>query len=127
MGKVEWSRTYYLKNAERLKLKAITYRETHQDWYKEYHRKYNKAYAHRAKLEILAFYSNGDMCCARCGTNDVDVLCIDHINGGGNRQRLESKRVGDRLYFWLKKMGFPEGYQILCMNCNWKKRIQEGC
>ena len=29
-------------------------------------------------------------------------------------------------YFWqeLKNNGFPDGYQVLCRNCNWLKEIR---
>jgi hypothetical protein len=32
--------------------------------------------------------------------------------------------AGYGFYTWLKKNGFPEGLQVLCMNCNWVKRVE---
>jgi len=40
---------------------------------------------------------------------------IDHVNGGGNTHR---KEVGKTVYRWLRKQGYPEGYRVLCDNCN---------
>jgi len=55
--------------------------------------------------------------CACCGENSYEFLCIDHINGGGHQHR---KKVGHGYSFllWLKKNNMPEGYRILCHNCN---------
>ena len=54
--------------------------------------------------------------CACCNEPHLRFLTVDHINGGGNKQR---KTIGQgRLYQWLIKNNFPDGYQILCFNCN---------
>ena len=45
-----------------------------------------------------------------------EFLAIDHINGGGNKHRKELKN--DKLPGWLAKNNFPEGFRILCHNCN---------
>jgi len=62
-----------------------------------------------------------------CYINDVDMLVIDHIDGGGNKHRRElSKggRGGTGFYRHLIDSGFPKGYQILCSNHNLKKEIE---
>lgn len=87
----------------------------------------NRALRLRTKLAALAHYSGRDSpVCAHCGIDDIDVLCLDHINGDGAAYRRIHKNSGKALYFHLKKAGYPAGFQVLCMNCNWKKRIQEG-
>jgi len=55
--------------------------------------------------------------CVCCGENNLEFLCIDHINGGGNKHR---KKVGHggTFYRWLRKNNMPEGYRVLCHNCN---------
>jgi hypothetical protein len=68
------------------------------------------------------FDAYGGPKCARCGETDQDVLQIDHIDGGG-RQHL--KEIGQNIYAWLHKQGFPPGYQVLCANCNTKKYRME--
>ena len=61
--------------------------------------------------------------CARCGIKDSRVLQVDHINGNGYR---ECRRIGaSQLYRHALAQGgnaYVE-YQLLCANCNWKKRI----
>ena len=65
--------------------------------------------------------------CKCCGIIDLDVLSIDHINGGGTKQARELKQKGTSLYLWLKKMGFPGGFQTLCRNCNRSKFLHKVC
>lgn len=103
---------------------------------KKYSRKYNKtpkaherqrAYFTRLKLFVLSYYSPQLVCqCSfsrcwhigACRVSDPRILCIDHIDGGGNRHR---KSITTPFYNWLKKNGFPTGFQVLCQNCNWMK------
>ena len=81
----------------------------------------------RLKVEVLTYYGGGKCVCLRCGFEDIRALSIDHINGGGCRQRNENKlRGSSSFYGWLKKNEFPLGYQTLCMNCNWIKRFEKG-
>jgi hypothetical protein len=42
-------------------------------------------------------------------------LELDHIRGFGNRHRAE---IRGKLEFWLKRQGFPPGYQCLCKHCH---------
>ena len=60
--------------------------------------------------------------CVRCGFADARALQVDHINGGGTEERrhLSQKKVYARVY------AHPNEYQLLCANCNWIKRAEEG-
>jgi hypothetical protein len=53
-------------------------------------------------------------------------LTIDHINGGGRQHRLQAGVKGD-FYTWLKRNGFPPGFQVLCWNCNHAKHVLGEC
>lgn len=53
--------------------------------------------------------------CSCCGEIRKEFLAVDHINGGGNKHK---KTIGGRIYTWLIKNQFPEGFRILCHNCN---------
>ena len=68
------------------------------------------------KEKVVNYYSNGTMKCACCGENNLEFLLIDHINGGGNKHRQEEKIRN--FYRWLIKNNFPEGFRVLCYNCN---------
>lgn len=75
------------------------------------------------KLQVLSHYSSGKCACVHCGEEDIVCLTIDHINGGGSAHR---RRIGSHFYAWLIKQGYPDGYQTLCMNCQFKKKYHEG-
>lgn len=82
----------------------------------------NRSY-HKTRLEVLAHYSP-DLSCVRCGFNEhISALSIDHINGNGNKMRRNLHDHG-RICNWLKKNGLPEGFQVLCMNCQFIKRYE---
>ena len=78
----------------------------------------------KLKLEVLSNYSVGRLGCVRCSFSDIRALSLDHINGGGTKRRRETGRTSRSLYAWLKRSGFPPGYQTLCMNCQFVKRSE---
>jgi hypothetical protein len=82
-----------------------------------------KNYEQRRKLE--AFRRYGGARCACCGEDRVEFLAIDHIHGDGNRHRRECK-IG-KMYAWLKRNGYPPGFQVLCFNCNQAKSAGGEC
>jgi hypothetical protein len=74
------------------------------------------------KLEVFAAY--GGPVCVCCGEAHVECLSIDHIKEGGAQHRKElngDARDGRNFYVWLKQNGYPPGFQVLCMNCNFAK------
>ena len=111
--------------------------------YKEYMRKYSSEYRRREgykpkknqqakearillRLEILNHYSAGALNCCRCGYGDVRALDLDHKadNGGEHRKAIGRRGATYDIYAELKRNGFPDGYQVLCRNCNWIKEIE---
>jgi hypothetical protein len=116
----KYTNNYYVKN------KNILYGRTRM-WqlkHPEQTRK-SKQFQHmKNKIIILQIYSNGNMVCKNCGFDDIDALTIDHINNNGNKHRKEirSKNANKDFYDWLIRNDFPEGFQVLCMNCNFIKR-----
>ena len=70
----------------------------------------------RKKLRVLAHY--GGKCCC-CGEHRYEFLAIDHINGGGLKERQKlGLKAGTTFYTWLEKNNYPAGYRVLCHNCN---------
>lgn len=61
--------------------------------------------------------------CNLCNISDINILCIDHINNGGTKHRKQTGS-GTSFYRWLLKNNLPDGYQVLCMNCNALKSLQ---
>jgi hypothetical protein len=76
----------------------------------------------RKRLEIFELLGNK---CAQCGISDQRVLQIDHINGGGARERkiFHSNHPYYSHVFEELKHG-PKDYQLLCANCNIIKLIE---
>jgi len=75
---------------------------------KEQHRKYRGL--------VLEYYGS---ICACCGEAQKEFLSIDHINGGGYKHRKEVGALGGSgFYRWLINNNYPEGYRVLCHNCN---------
>jgi hypothetical protein len=66
--------------------------------------------------------------CTCCGS--TEDLTIDHVYGTGRTHRLELfgyvKKTG-RIYIWLIREGFPDGFTTLCRRCNSSKRTGFQC
>src|ERR1035437_8470913 len=84
------------------------------------------------KIEALTHYGkNGTLACCweGCTVNDVDMLSLDHVKNDGaeHRRKLVGNRSsfsgkGKDIYQWAICQGFPEGFQTLCMNHQFKKQ-----
>ncbi len=77
-------------------------------------------YNERLKMKVFSHYGGTPPRCACCGESLVQFLSLDHMNGRG---MAEFKRLhgSNGVYRFLVRTGFPGGYQILCMNCNFAK------
>lgn len=117
----EYRQTYYKKNKERILNHSKIYQKEHP----EISRRATAARYLRLKNEVLTHYGNGKLACVRCGFNNMGALSIDHLDGGGHQFRVENKLTSTYdFYGWLKKKGYPKGYQTLCMNCQFIKRVE---
>lgn len=130
------NKSYKEENKEKVKLSSHFYYENNKTIIKEKTDRYTmEHYEHLAKCRtlrglqlkttILTYYGNGKPQCVMCGFNDIRALSIDHINGGGATDRNILKRYGHGLYRWLLENDYPEGYQTLCMNCQWIKKEEK--
>jgi hypothetical protein len=89
----------------------------------------DKVKTHNAKrkqlrLDIINLLGNK---CSNCGYIGLAIQ-IDHVNGGGNKERKTSKGKVGVSYGYYKRIkdkilkGSKE-YQLLCANCNFIKRM----
>ena len=76
------------------------------------------------KLKLAAFEKYGGSKCSCCGELLLEFLTIDHIDGGGNKHR---KSINSTFWYWLRNNNYPEGYRVLCMNCNFSRGIYGYC
>ncbi len=93
-------------------------------------KKKKKRWSQKRKLIVLSHYSERSYPeCACCGETHIEFLCLDHINNDGNieRKKLGSQGSGTNFYAYLKKRNYPEGYQVLCFNCNCAKAFYGKC
>jgi hypothetical protein len=76
------------------------------------------------KLKDAAYAAYGGYICACCGETEEMFLSLDHTNNDGAAHR---KEVDHRMiYKWMKRKGYPAGFQVLCMNCNHGKARNGG-
>ena len=81
-----------------------------------------KKYRAGLKAQVMFAYGGSRPVCACCGEAHLEFLAVDHIHGGGNAHRREIKATfGSMFYKWLVDNRFPEGFQLLCHNCNFAK------
>lgn len=64
--------------------------------------------------------------CGCCGENRLSFLAIDHTNGCGNIHRKQINRRGTAFYKWLIGNNFPDGFRVLCYNCNMSIYLNNG-
>ena len=86
------------------------------------------------KAAVIAAYGSKCKC---CGESEPMFLCVDHVDddGAAHRERIGYGRTtdgrrrvgsGSIIYAWLVANQFPEGFQLLCANCNLAKQ-SGGC
>jgi hypothetical protein len=85
-----------------------------------------RAHQQLTKVTVMSHYANGTPRCNCCGERQLAFLAMDHIYGQGHLDR-KRKLVGIRLWTFLKTSGYPAGFQVLCMNCNWGKYTNGVC
>jgi hypothetical protein len=78
-------------------------------------------------MKNIVYDAYGGYKCACCGETEPLFLSIDHVNNDGaeHRRKLGIKG-GTEIYRWLIKNDFPDGFQVLCYNCQQGKRLNNG-
>lgn len=82
----------------------------------------------QAVCKEQVFTAYGGYKCNCCGESEPMFLSIDHIDNNGAEERRSGLYAGSGVgfYQWLRKSGFPSGYQVFCMNCNTGKHKNGG-
>ncbi len=106
----------YKRRREKIRQQKDAWRQKHRVYMRDYVRKRTAT----MKEKVILHYGNDKMVCMKCGVSDIRALSIDHINAG--EEKPSTRRSGTMFYRWLIKNNYPEGYQTLCMNCQFIKR-----
>lgn len=103
--------------------KTVIKEKNHEYWERkrskerEKNRRNSQRRRRQLRMRVLQYYGGDPPCCACCGEGLYEFLCIDHIGGGGgfHRQKMSS---GNPIYSWIERHDYPDGFQVLCHNCN---------
>jgi hypothetical protein len=95
----------------------------HEEYCREYYQRNKEKMISRGKerririrKQVLEHYGG---VCACCKEGRYEFLAIDHVNGGGNAMRkAKIHEKGFPFYIWIIKNNYPDGFRVLCHNCN---------
>lgn len=118
-----WMREWRKSHPEEARERDRRFYREHYQEQKEIRNKRVKEALLKLKTEILTHYGNGKLACIRCGFNDIRALSIDHIEGGGRKDRKKFAH-NVSFYRWLRQ-NYPIGLQTLCMNCQFIKQREK--
>lgn len=140
---------YRERNRERFNQRMRDWREANREKSREHAREWrDRKIANGTPEEVAAFRASesdktkraqavcrhdvytayGGYKCNCCGETESLFLSIDHIDNNGAEERRSGLYAGSGygFYRWLRKSGFPPGYQVLCMNCQVGKHKNGG-
>ena len=95
-----------------------------------YRKKYNLENSNRLREERLqrrkkTLDAMGGKC-IKCGFSDYRAIQIDHMNGDGKIERHLLRRKDYYETVLASYLKEENRYQLLCCNCNWIKRVENG-
>ncbi len=73
---------------------------------------------------VLGHYGGKPPRCSCCGESTYKFLCLDHIHNNGSEHRAS---LNTDIYSWIIRNDYPDGFQVLCHNCNFAKSAYGGC
>jgi len=81
---------------------------------------YDQRYWRLRVYETLLKYSTSEVpICVCCGCDNIWYLTLDHIDDTGAQDRAAMTLDGStNMYSRVRKLGYPDGYQTMCANCN---------
>jgi len=112
------TKIYNMQHHERVKNRAgfkERRRAYHSVWYKKNYHERRGGLNEKARAERRRCVEHYGGKCICCGETRYEFLAIDHIEGNGRQHRLS---ISGKTSRWLIKNNFPQGFRILCHNCN---------
>jgi len=87
------------------------------------HPERDESYRWAKKLELMNKYGGR---CVFCAEEELVLLTLDHINGGGNIERQGIKELSINYYCKLLREEKRSDLRCLCITCNWKAMVYGG-
>lgn len=130
---------YYLRHKEEINLKRKLYYQIHKErcknlsrrWAKEHlehRRELSRTYQKKLKEKthhLLGNKCSNPNCPIPIEIMNIHCLQIDHVNGGGLKEYKKSKNSYSYYKNILVKIqSGSTDYQLLCVYCNWLKRME---
>lgn len=113
----EKAKRYRIENWGTIQARMKIYRQENKEKLREKDRKCHQ----RLKIEVLTHYGQGRLRCVQCGFDeDFHALSLDHVDGGGEKDRRKFG-TGVSFFYYLRRNNYPDGFQTLCMNCQFIK------
>lgn len=133
----DYFKKYYQKNKERIskrnkelyqkrrstedgivehRRKSLEYTKKYREKNREKIRAYSRKRHRERKIAALEIISKGRVECANCGCDDVNILEINHINGGGCKEhKAIGKSLRDSILNGSRNI---DDLNVLCRVCN---------
>lgn len=118
--RLEYRLDYYQKNTDRILEQKKLYRLENKERVNGSQRYHMKESYKCARMIVLQHYSRDVPQCACCGELIYDFLTMDHVDGK-KKWNHDLSYGGRKLYRWLINNNFPDGFQVLCCNCNFAR------
>ena len=115
--------TPWNKGTKKITSKEETNARNRASYYKFRDRRINsrKELVRKVRYDTIFHYSNGRMTCECCDESEYEFLTIDHINNKSEYNHTKLEGGGNALISWIRRNNFPEGFRVLCMNCNYAR------
>lgn len=110
------SRKLYNKEYQREYMRK--WRERNADAQKNIDKRY------RDKLRLSVLEHLGGAFCVECGCDIIEILEINHINGGG-RKEMSTLKKGEYIRKIRDDINARDKYNVLCRVCNAKHYAEE--
>lgn len=115
------SRRYQEQNKERIASRTREYWHQHRKFVidKEKLNADNRRRNKQKRIDAMLIVGHGQLKCISCGCDRQDMLQINHINGGGGKERVKKKGNGQTIFKdIIKKRRSVEDLDIRCYMCN---------
>ena len=115
------------QDIEKSRARSRRYYYTHREVFREKSRRFRKRHPNRStkyyhinKIKALTKIAGGKIQCIACGCDDLNILEINHKNGGGTKEHW-GQYLGDPGKFYrdiIKGVRTVEDLNIKCRVCN---------